>query len=452
MLTIKQNIVFIFYLIVALIHKINPIDSKYFEFVLVGAFFISTLSFKMSFCKKIIMVFLFSVFCTVRTRFKIQGVTVNLRAEDFLAVIMAIYLIYAFIKKEFKLKKIDIIILVYILYNAVILIVNCVLKNNEPMYFMILLKEIQYFVYFIFFRNAIKEKKDLSFIMQVFVYCSITNIAWGIYQVINKSISFYGIGSMSSRDPAHSGGIYFIVTMVMLYLYTKKNNFLYLVLAIVSSILTCFVVSRIFILALILAIGAFCLYDFILIILGKKSKKYLIIYGVLFIGVIVLLLNFDKFSGNLYINEVISRFSRFGNGSSVRFHKWEQYLETSSSLGFTFGNGVGFSQNLRNIGFNLATDSQYVCSILESGIIGTLIFLWILFEVSLKHFFKKQFNHETVFLCIITASYLLVGVTIEVFQTVLQASLFWCLVGVWYKYNELNNPPEVLLLEEKQNE
>jgi hypothetical protein len=75
-----------------------------------------------------------------------------------------------------------------------------------------------------------------------------------------------------------------------------------------------------------------------------------------------------------------------------------------------------------------------------------------LFEVSLKHFFKKQFNLETVMLCIIVASYLLVGVTIEVFQTVLQASLFWCLVGTWYKYNELNYEEKVLLLEEKHDE
>lgn len=451
MLTIKQNIVFIFYLIVALIHKINPIDIKYFEFILVGAFFISTLFFKMSFSKKAIMAFLFSVLCTIRTRFKIQGIAVNLRAEDFLAIIMGIYLLYAFIRKEFRLKKIDIIILVYVVYNAIVLIVNCILKNNEPMYFMIWLKEVQYFVYFVFFRNAIKNNKDITFIMQVLLCCSITNIIWGIYQIINNKISFYGISCISSREPAHSGGIYFVITLVMLYLYSKKNNFLYLVLAIVSSILTCFVISRIFILALVFAVGLYCLYDFGSIILGKKSRKYLIIYGILFVCVILVILNFERMSGNIYIKRIIGRFANFGSGSNVRFNKWEKYLETSSLIGVIFGNGKGFSQNLRNIGFKLGTDSQYVCSILESGIIGTLIFLWILFEVSLKNFFKKQFNLETVMLCIIVASYLIVGVTIEVFQTVLQASLFWGLVGSWFKYNELNQE-EVLLLAEKQAE
>jgi len=451
-LTLRQNVVFIVFLIVTLIRKIVPIDIKYFDFIIVGVFFLSTLSFKMSFCKKIIMVFLFSVFCTVRIRFKIQGIAVNLRAEDFVAVIMAVYLLCSWLKKEFKLKKIDIIILGYILYNAIVLCVNCVLKNNEPMYFMIWLKEVQYFVYFVFFTNTIKRKEDVSFIMIILLYCSINNIVWGGYQVINGTVSYYGIESMSSRAAAHSGGIYFIITVIMMYLFSKKENLFFLLVAIISSILTCFVVSRIFILSLIFMLGVYFLYDFSLIIFARKNKKMLLFYGCLLLVGIILLLNFENFVGNTYIRRIIARFSRFDAGSSVRINKWGNYLDTSNILGIVFGNGKGFSQSLRNGTFRLHTDSQYVCSILESGIIGTLIFLWILFEVSLKHFFKKQFNHETVFLCIITASYLLVGVTIEVFQTVLQASLFWCVVGTWYKYNELNNPPEVLLLEEKQNE
>jgi len=388
----------------------------------------------------------FSVFCTIRTPFKIEGYTVNIRAEDFITIIMAIYLLYAFIKKQFKLKLVDKIIIAYIVYNAIVLVINCKLGNNTPMYYIILLKEVQYFVYFMFFRSAIKQKGDSNFILQIFIYCSLINIVWGIYQVLNKSVSFYGISCMSSQYAAHSGGVFFIITLLMLFSYNKKNDLLYLLLAIISGVLTCFVVARIFIIALIFATGLYCLYDLYLLIKGEKNKKTWILYGVTLLGVIIFLLNFDLFSDNIYIEKVLARFSRINKGGSIRFNKWISYLKTSELSGIIWGNGKGFSQNLRNSGFKLATDSQYVCYILECGLIGTLVWVWILFEVSLKHFFKKQFNLETVMLCIIVASYLLIGVTIEVFQTVLQASLFWCLVGTLYRYNELNQEPERLMI------
>lgn len=422
----KNSIIIILFLFLIVLKNIIGI-TIYIDFLIVLIFFIVLLLFgDGNFECKISVVLLFSIFST--DKIIIKGM--NFRIEDFITI----FLIGIIISKLKIKSKNDYLIIIYILYNISILLFNAIFRSNQLKYILIILKEMQYFVYFWFYKFISKEERNFQELVNIIFLCSIANIVWGIYQVVEGIIAYYGIGCLSSTTPAHSGGMFLIIAIFNCFFYYKELKLKYLIITIFASLLTILTGSRTSIIGICFFIFLVLLYNFYLLLENVRVNKkgIFIIFIFLIISGIYLISQND----NVYINNIMLRFSRLDYSSSIRINKWIEYIESSSFAGIIWGNGKGYPELFKNTGFSLSTDSQYICQILETGIVGLIMWLIILYQVSFGHKHHDSVAHF--FSMSIILVYLLMGITLEIFQTTLQASSLWIFLGFIYSINYTN--------------
>lgn len=352
----------------------------------------------------------------------------SLRFEDFLVIFVTIALTVRLFFKDVINNKLTRFINYYILLSVIVTVLHYFTGDIKPIYFLFLLKEIQFFIYFyVFMFAALYIEKLENQIYKILFLMGIINIAWGLYQIIFGAKGYYGIGIINTSAPSQSGGVFLIITLFMLFYKNyidKKWQPIVLILTIVSGLLTVATISRTALLAL--SVTLFLYYLFKLVIVKKTKIINLLIYMVS-----CLVASLLAFKINLF-EKVLHRVGQIDSGASIRTNKWNKLIEQANPSGFEwlFGQGKGYTQELTG-GLTLAADSQYVRLLLEIGIVGVIF--WASIVVYLISFALKNMKHhyyESVFLILLITGFLTMGVTHEVFLVTLQASAFWSVTGL----------------------
>lgn len=406
---------------------------NYRSIIMVGVVFISILlgimafQYQEKFLKRLSVVTILSIFLT-------PSVTMgaNFRLEDYLVVFMALTLFSIALKKNHK--KLTLVVGVYLLYSIIITTINYFSGNVKPIYYLFLVKEIQFFFYFYFMMYAVDLIKNEEKLYKVLYFLSIANISWGIIQVLTPiNAGFYGIGVINDTSPSQSGGIFVVTTLFLLFYrsHAKHKNHLFLTcLLLLSILMTVFVGSRTSIMALVVCFSFLFLIKFIKFLVNfKMTRKTFRTIGIIILLMPAMIIWFTK--SDMY-NRIFGRISRLGEGTNIRTSKWERLFNQSDPnfIEMILGKGKGYTQELTG-GLTLAADSQYMRLFLETGIVGLVTWLMIIafiLYIAIKGYAKAK--DEAKFLILLVLAFCTMGITHEVFLVALQASAFWSISGL----------------------
>jgi len=355
---------------------------------------------------------------------------VGLRVDDYIAIFMTIGLFSIIYSKKGYFKNVSIIkwLVIYLSYCFLITLSHLIFNDLNPILILYFIKEIQYFVYFFIFYHLSRNYSIFeNHFKKYFLFVALLTIGWGVFQLITGNIfGYYGIGIISISAPSQSGIVLFLTSLFLFYMSLtikeKRKSFLPTIVSLISVALTFATISRTAISVLIgiiivyLLISMFRRWNFKKIFIGVCFSILLTPLGITLIG--------DKLGYS-----ILERFSRFGQGAAGRMDFWKSFLEQSSTLGHIFGNGKGFMQEIVGT-FTLKADSQYVRLILEVGVIGLVLWLLMLGSIlifSIKHL--KISYYDSLFLFLLTLSFMIVGITQEGYLVSIQGSLYWIISG-----------------------
>lgn len=365
--------------------------------------------------------------------FLIPGINISgisFRLDDYIAIFLTIGLFLLLVNNKYKNagQLLINILFIYLGYSFFITLINIIFNDLNLILILYFIKEIQYFIYFFVIYYLAKNHENFqNNFKKYFLISALITIGWGIIQLVTGNIiGYYGIGIISVSAPSQSGIVLFLISLFLFYMSLIEKNKIktyFLTVASLASIaLTFATISRT---AISVLLGIILLYLFISLFRRWNFKKILIgLYFFILVSPVGIILIGDELGYS-----IIERFSRFSQGASGRMGFWQGFLSHSNNLGLIFGNGKGFMQEIVGT-FTLKADSQYVRLILEVGIIG-LIF-WILLIVSILLFATKHLRthyYDSLFLILLTISFIVVGITQEGYLVTIQGSLYWILTG-----------------------
>lgn len=355
---------------------------------------------------------------------------IGLRLDDFITIFLTLFLLLIFTFKKNTVTYppgIKWFLLFYLLYSALISIVNLIVKDLHPIFLLFFLKEIQYFIYFISFYFLIMKYDHTNKIVNMFTFGSISTVIWGTIQLVTGNYhGHYGIGTISAQTASQSGALFFIITTFFLYRsVATRNSFNKLVFFILSLIATIMTVATIARAALIVVLAVYVMYISFSIFRKRWNLKRIII--AIYLVVPACFIGYQLIGDTL--DYVIHRFSYLQAGVEGRVNHWIWFLGDSGLFGSIFGNGKGYMQVITGT-FTLNADNHYVRLIVEVGVIGLI--LWCAFMASILIFgltnLKTNYT-DSMFLLIITLAFMLYSLSQEVFMVAIQGSIYWILAG-----------------------
>lgn len=352
--------------------------------------------------------------------------SISLRVDDLFSIYVGLSLLFLIVNRKVDYSPLSKPIIYYIVYCLLITVAQMSANNLRIFYMFYFLKEIQYFIYFFFFFNYAKTT-DNETLHKTFRLIFGMTFAYGFFQILaGRMTGFYGIGLISEKGSSQSGGAFFIMTMYYLYLFSSTKSKKYLFMFLAGTVLTLSTISRTAIMALIVCIVAYL----ILKMLTSKNtiNSFVSLLIIALIGTIFIYIT-SKFVPHSLTANIVSRFDRIGAGSDLRTNKWSDMLGNLDFMTKLFGGGKGYAQVVTG-GTKLATDSQFVRQILETGYIGLI--LWIVIMYKCIRFCSvrwKQNQNECTFLVLLICGFMTMSVTHEVFLVAIQASLFWIMCG-----------------------
>ena len=371
----------------------------------------------------------------------------HLRTEDILTPLIAIVttdFIVIFMWKQ-KSQVLGIYqTIIYILYIFYITILN-ILAGNIPWQAIIVCgKEVQYLFIYILLVSTFKYKQKYYFIcLKILIPLILLGALYGIYSLTFNIVGYYGIGYFNEHTSSSlSGLMYFNITVLscLFYLLYKKN--FYLITGLASTISALNVGSRITVVMIIIFLLMYIL------IYRFHPWLYKIFFVLILSNVFFMIIIFKNDLYNLfYYNNISNKVIQAGlsraatilkpyeTGKSSRFKSWRKMLHDSiraeipitSLYWIVFGHGRGDSHKHENGEFTLGLggDSQYIVNIREIGLLGSFIFFYMLFSyyklipVNLKKFYF-------IYLC----SYLIGGITMEIWQLSKGGQLFYIITSL----------------------
>lgn len=300
-------------------------------------------------------------------------------------------------------------------------------------------KQIQYYFFmflnYLFFLN--KKNRFLFFSIVIFIT---VQCLWGMYQLItNNFVGYYALGALFYSDsPSLSGQIYLssILFLSLALFFNLVANFKwFLKLLIFFSFICCLAtLSRTSIIGMF--VFGFCLIlsNFLLNIKANN------IFRILKILVIILFL-FKVFGySSSFQHRLLKRFSFTIEALSARKEEnWSKRFYFIDTY-FDYLFGLGFAESHRNpytnkIDFTMAFDSQYVFQLLTSGILGTIIWLFML--TYFLWCFKDNVRIASFYFSLLV-SYLVMGIGYESFELSKSGFMFWSIVGILFALRERN--------------
>ncbi len=352
------------------------------------------------------------------------GRIIEIRIEDILLVILGLVWIANFlIAGRYKIKKPPLFfpILVWLSIGLVSLLTNWIFGNiGISRGFFFFLKEIEFFFLYFYLFYHIGTLDSAKFIIKIWIFLGLINIGWIVYQLITRlplAARAHGPGFLGEPFSSFSSGGFFLILFVfflniLIYYFLNLN-------------ISHFQKGVLMVVAVSPAIGVFAsasrasfwglIFAFILTFLFYFLKK-----GGLkpfFIGILVLIFisiffipvfkNVPQAARLLNIESFLGEFTETKPGELIsRLDIWKtQLLKASESPQFLF---IGLGKSV--ILFTEESHSQYVRNFIETGIIGSFAFLFLIFVI-IKRAFRGFSLGRDPFLIGISAGLLIATLT-----------------------------------------
>ena len=322
----------------------------------------------------------------------IQNRLIQIRIEDVLLLIFGLVWVVNFFisgKERFEKPPLFFPVLAWLSIGFVTTLSNVILGNIVPSRgFFYLLKEIQYFFLYFYIFYHIKNINSAKFIARFWLILALLNIGW-VVALLTKGFThgrwaYYGPGAIGEgMAPFPSGGFFLILFIfffsIFLYHYSHLSisRIKKVIIAVAILCLTIGVFSsgsRTCILGLLLAVVL--IFSFYLI--KERGLKPLIV------GIVI----FAVIAGTGYIvskkvSHIIGlRPEKAFVSIENRVDIWRDQIELFPDKLFNILLGMGKSVLLSQE----ESHSQYIRNFIETGIIGSVLFLFLIFTIIKKSF------------------------------------------------------------------
>ena len=214
----------------------------------------------------------------------------------------------------------------------------------------------------------------------------------------------------------------------------KKIDILMIVTIIVTTVLTNSITSIIALITILL-----------FLVLGKSDIKKTSVLKLSYIIVsIVWIIFFAMAMNNYYLSDISNMFSHKSSTLSGRTIIWEKafyYIEKNPIIGYGYDNNIiGDKTNYMfqgNYEFPNDTHNSIIFMLLSSGIIGTVVLLYIIYSTLKKSLIVVRFDERYYYLCIFLVSNIVRGLTESCFHYP-HIMFFVYIIMINIKYFELN--------------
>lgn len=316
----------------------------------------------------------------------------KLRLQDFTAILNLLVVFMFTYKRMFRLPKVFFFELVSVIYITTITIIFCLVRNNLDA-LLLVLRDLFYFSNFALIYSIKLHFPKVQLNAQVSVFVGLTCLFAsyiGFTDILLSERGYYGIGYFTEKyNSAGSSVAFFLIGVLSIACYLDKNRIFFLIGGCASFLLCCFTGSRTGMLMVV--IFAF---TFVFLIFNFRTR--ILIICIFIFPFLLLLSNRTELAAFLwnyeYDNEilrsVVRRFSTILTLETVighsRFESWSRLLERFDIIAL-WGNGRG-STHLVNGQFSLGlgSDSGYLKTLIEYGIIGSVFYYGVFMAVCFK--------------------------------------------------------------------
>jgi len=374
-----------------------------------------------------------------------DGKAIEIRLEDiFIAVLGFVWIAYLIFsgKKLDEFKKTPLFWPILILVGTGFLstLVNLILGNIGGLRsFFYFLKEVEFFLFFFYVFYYLRNIKLAKIITGVWFVLLLLNVGYVFYQIIFPPlVGEYGTAAISEWGVFPTAAFFLLsfVFLINLYLY----HFLKLDISIFKKGLLGGLVlspaigvfgtgSKAGLLALVFALILTIAFVFI-----RKTDLKMILPLILILAVISVIF----FVGVMTVPRVKTMFYIFSPINMVKEFSRERLTPTYSVLKMAFEKSLPYLLFTLGFGKSSVTEAhnQYVRNFVETGIIGSLAFLiliWLILKKSFKGFMKSKDSFAvglSAGLLTATLTMLFLSLSAEVFIVVKPSELYWFFAGI----------------------
>jgi len=366
------------------------------------------------------------------------GRIVEIRVEDLLIVILGLIWITNFlISKKDKIEKPPLLlpILAWLGIGFFSILINLIFMNiGISRGFFYFLKEIEFFFLYFYVFYHIKNYDSVNTILYLWVIVGIVNICLIAFQFITDTgYGAYGPSMFMEKGPFPSGGSFLILFTnlfnIFLHYYphiklskVKKIILLLGVLSISIGVISSG--SRTSILGLILVV---VLSMFFYRFKHGALKSIFIVLGLLIlIGIVSFFISYKVSHISLLQPE------RAVDSLNLRSEIWKNQIEAMPGNLFYYSFGMGKSVRL----WTEESHSQYVRNFIETGIMGSVIFFFLIFVIIKKAFRGFLLSKDPLSiglssgLLVSTIAMLFISITAEAFLVVKINEVYWFFVAI----------------------
>jgi len=369
------------------------------------------------------------------------GRIIEIRVEDILIVILGLLWIASFLisgRKKIEKPPLFFPILAWLSIGLISVLTNWIFANiTLSGGFFFFLKEIQFFLLYFYLFYHLKTIDSIKFIVKAWIFLGLVNVGWIIYEMIRglKLTYYYGPTLFIEPEGTLPGGGFLLVIFIFLfnillfyYLSQKISNFKkgILIVTIISLIIGIYASgSRASFFGLIFALFL----TFLFYSIRKGFLKTFLIgvfVSIFLISIFVFLekplikryFSLEDFLWNLNPENPVSR-------PGI----WVSRLSEASKYPLFFLFGLGKSV------FG-ESHSQYVRNFIETGIVGSLIFLFLMFIILKKAWqgFSRVKNPLLIGLSsglfVATLTLLFISISAEAFIVVKISEVYWFFVAL----------------------
>lgn len=369
-----------------------------------------------------------------------EGKIIEIRAEDILIVILGLVWIANFLisgRKRVEKPPLFFPILVWLGIGFFSLLTNWIFGNlGLSRGFFYFLKEIEFFFLYFYLFYHIKSIDAAKFIVKTWIFLGLINVGYVIYQIVTGSrTGEYGTAAISEWGVFPTGAFFLIIFifLVNIWIYyffpLKISVFKKITLAFFSLSPIIGVVgsmSKTNFLGLILAIFLIVFFWFFK---KRNPRTLLTIFGILVLIITILIITFQNFP---LAYQRISFIFNFANlVSNYSAGRWEAAIKPQfeEALNHPFSSFFGFGKGA--ILILQESHNQYLRNFIETGLIGSLIFLILIFAIIKKSWYGFLKTKDPFLiglsagLLIATITMLFLSLATEPFIIVKPSGVYW---------------------------
>lgn len=322
-------------------------------------------------------------------------------------------------------------------FLAISLLINIILNNiNAARGVFFFLKEVEFFILYFYIYAHLKHDSVPSLI-RLWIALGALNGLWILFQYfINLKITYYygPTAIVEPESPFISGGFFLLIFIFLLnvllfhYLPTTAHRIKKLFISLLIAMPAIGIISsgsRTSFFGLIVALlSTIMLYSF------KKFRwktllKTILLLSVLSISSLVLLIKIPGGSRILNVNSIQGELT--GTVANSRLNIWKKsgLFILDHPFGLIFGLGKS------SVSRNMQPHNQYLQILIESGVVGVVIFITLLLIILKKTFTAFLYGKDTIRVACaaglfsITIAMLVLSIGAEAFRTIKLSELYW---------------------------